>query len=255
MTMKSLSRIGIGLSVVFTCLLLALVAEIYYLLWWKRRVINREIKDNPTRTEFFTICCLKESRKSSVFDASTRIGNDENNKQDYSVKPLEENGVLGVELMLTGPPRFLFPIKEETREDLESEDGKSREGKRSLSDLIKNDNNVVSPQYLTPISSPFLTPMGSTHSSQSGNGYNPFYEASSDAEFNKIVKLSPPPKFKFLRDAEEKLQKKLMLIQEAKMEANVNRIREEEDEDNGSNLISIIVDKNKENGSNSSSSE
>ncbi|KAJ1404099.1 hypothetical protein SESBI_26836 [Sesbania bispinosa] len=44
---------------------------------------------------------------------------------------------------LVGPPRFLFMIKEETKEDLESKDGKSRGYRsrkgsrpRSLSDLI-----------------------------------------------------------------------------------------------------------------------
>lgn len=256
--MKSLSRVGLGLSVVFTCLLLALVAEIYYLLWWKRRIIKREIKDdNPARKELsFMFCCKKQS-KSSVFNESSRTpdtrihyqssGEQEfqfqpQNDKDYFAKSLDDNGALGTELMITGPPRFLFTINEETREDLESEDGKSREGKRSLSDLLMNVENT--PPYLTPLCSPpYLTPMGSCHSTQSGSGYNPFFEASTDAEFNKIVKASPPSKFKFLRDAEDKLQKKLMLMEQAKVEANLQTTNGEKD----GSFITVIVDNNKEN--------
>nr|GEW84181.1 putative membrane lipoprotein [Tanacetum cinerariifolium] len=38
--------------------------------------------------------------------------------------------------------------------------------------------------------------------------FSPLFEASSDSEFNRIW-ASPPPKFKFMRDAEDKLQRKL----------------------------------------------
>ena len=74
---------------------------------------------------------------------------------DLLHKPFGEEGTVESELMrlhnLAGPPRFLFPIKEETKEDLESED-RSRKGSRtrSLSDLM-----------LT-IDTPFLTPVASS---------------------------------------------------------------------------------------------
>ncbi|KMT17478.1 hypothetical protein BVRB_2g037610 [Beta vulgaris subsp. vulgaris] len=207
--------------------------------------------------------CCKTQSNASALNISTVIPNAQihqssdqdfhfhsQDNKDYMVKPFEENGGVGngngngngIDFM-TGPPRFLFTIREETKEELESEDGKSRKGKsRSLNDFLKNVENNNTP-YVTPISSPQfvtppITPMGSCHSSQSG-GYNPFFECSSDAEFNKIVKCSPPPKFKFLRDAEVKLQRKIMLMEEAKKEANLQRIAEE----NGS-FIRIIVAKN-----------
>ncbi|KAK6144595.1 hypothetical protein DH2020_021415 [Rehmannia glutinosa] len=101
---------------------------------------------------------------------------------------------------LCGPPRFLFTIKEESKEDLESDDGKSRKGSRtrSLSDLV-----------LTPLSSP---PVKTPHSLDSYNTHgfnNPLFESLSEAELNRL-RSSPPPKFKFLKDAEDKLLRRLL---------------------------------------------
>ncbi|OWM85577.1 hypothetical protein CDL15_Pgr029000 [Punica granatum] len=55
---------------------------------------------------------------------------------------------------LSSPPRFLFTIQEETRKDLESDDGRSRKGSRaqSLSDLIMS----LDTPSLTPLPSPPL---------------------------------------------------------------------------------------------------
>lgn len=271
--MRSLSRLGLALSVVFTCLLFALIAEIYYLLWWKRRIIRREINNvytNPTR-DYLYMFWWKKKQKPSPSSSLSLVNStnapqshqcSDNNSKDYLVKPLEdydydydyEDGVVERGL-ISGPPRFLFTIKEETKEDLleSSElDGKSssRDGKRSsLSELLLI-KNMETP-YLTPLSSPpFLTPpitpMGSCHSSNnSGCNYNPFYEASSDAEFSKImVKSSPPPKFKFLRDAEEKLKRKTMLIEdeeEPKEKDEGNLVKYQD----GSFITVIVANSNK----------
>lgn len=48
--MKSLSSVGLGLSIFFGCLVLALIAEVYYLLWWKKRLrastdLENDLKD------------------------------------------------------------------------------------------------------------------------------------------------------------------------------------------------------------------
>ncbi|KAE8680466.1 hypothetical protein F3Y22_tig00111388pilonHSYRG00122 [Hibiscus syriacus] len=235
--MTSFSGLGIGLSLVFGCLLLALVAELYYLLWWKKRLIgSSQVEDDYTKyaKELIQLFCWKKS-------ASLHASSNTNNIQDL-VKDQAINGVVepdlelgsskdlllkgygeeGIEseLMrlhnLAGPPRFLFTIKEETEEDLDSEDGRSRGDKsrkgsrtRSLSDLILTiDTPMASPQ---PTKSPPLNPLGSYHR----QGFNPLFESSTDAELNKL-RSSPPPKFKFLRDAEEKLLRRLMLEAEKK---------------------------------------
>ncbi|GAB2276619.1 hypothetical protein Dimus_011337 [Dionaea muscipula] len=221
--MRSLSSWGLGLSVVFGCLLLALMAETYYLLWWKRRWNSRREVDQD---DYNKLCWNRKSSSSTA------------DPQPQMLKQFNENGTememeMELELQLVvgeGPPRFLFTIKEETEEELECEDAKSTGGdhyhqrartRNSLSDQMPNNAEPETERtpYLTPESSPqFFTPLPtpitllgnySSHYSPSGSGsgYNPFLESSTDAEFNRI-RASPPPVFKFLRDAEEKLDKK-----------------------------------------------
>ncbi|XP_010497724.1 PREDICTED: uncharacterized protein LOC104775215, partial [Camelina sativa] len=113
--------------------------------------------------------------------------------------------------------RFLFTIMEETKADLESEDGRSRLGsrsrRRSLSDVP---NDCTTPGF-TPLASPRTLKPSSPLESYPHHGFNPLFESDGELEFNKFFRSSsssPPPKFKFLRDAEEKLRKRL--IEEAK---------------------------------------
>ncbi|KAI9128055.1 hypothetical protein K1719_001048 [Acacia pycnantha] len=220
--MKSLSSVGLGLSVVFGCLLLALVAEVYYLLWWKKRITHRSEIENdyssPVKELFYMFCWKRPSssslrhtqelyssvRISEALVHSEQAGQAQANK-DFLFKTYGED-----QQDMFVPPRFLFTIVEETKEDLESEDGKSR-GK-SLNDFL-----IVETPYLTPMASPSLftpplTPL-MNHSYDNNNnnlrgGFNPLFESATDAEFNRI-RSSPPPKFKFLQDAEEKLKRKL----------------------------------------------
>lgn len=255
--MKSLSSVGLGLSIVFGCLLLALVAEVYYLLWWKKRITNREIENNygnPVKELFYMFCWKKPSSGSlrhtgftpQEFCSSLRIGDtlvhepevqvQSQTSKEFIFKPFGEDG-MEAEYMrqqdLQGPPRFLFTIVEESKEDLESEDGKSRGGKdsrgRSLGDLL-----VVETPYLTPNASPsFFTPI----SPYNQRGFNPLFESATDAEFNRM-KSSPPPKFKFLQEAEEKLRRKL---QDDNNKGNIG----DDDEVDGS-FITVVVDKKTE---------
>ncbi|KAF6172011.1 hypothetical protein GIB67_029429 [Kingdonia uniflora] len=154
--MRSLSSLGIGLNLVLGFCFLALIAELYYLLWWKKRISNNagdiEDDDNSYGRDFFLMFCWKNSSSLSfrALNPSVRAvvdsnGNEETSSMDDNVlKPFGEDGcTIETELMrahnLQGPPRFLFTIKEETKEDLESEDGKSRGGRsrnRSLSDVL-----------------------------------------------------------------------------------------------------------------------
>lgn len=226
--MTSFSGLGIGLSLVFGCLLLALVAELYYLLWWrKRRISSPEIEDHYTKyaREFLQFICWKRPSSFQPNNSQESVrGVDANGQEpdpelgsgkDFLLKAYGDEGVES-ELMrlhnLAGPPRFLFTIKEETGEDLESEDGKSRGDRsrrssrtKSLGDFVP----VLDSPFLTPLASPPVksSPMKAL-SSYSHHGFNPLFESSADAELNR-VRSSPPPKFKFLRDAEEKLYKRL----------------------------------------------
>lgn len=236
--MASFSGLGIGLSLVFGCLFLALVAELYYVLWWKKRINHRqEIEDeygNYAKEYFIQLFCWK--KPSSLHSDHTQdrergqinangghelVDPELGTSKDLLLKAFGDESEVS-ELMrlhnLAGPPRFLFTIKEETKEDLESDDGKSRGGDRSgrrsrtrsLSDLMV----AIDSPFLTPLASPrvkstTLNALDSYHHL----GFNPLFESSSDADLNWL-RSSPPPKLKFLRDAEEKLFKRL-LIEEA----------------------------------------
>lgn len=284
--MKSLSSVGLGLSIVFGCLLLALLAELYYLLWWKKRLTtNRDLENdysNPTR-EFFYMFCWKRSSSSSMTNSALnpqeiRMAATEDHhhlqhsNKDFLLKPFDQES----ELMRL-QPRFLFTIVEETKEDLESDqetkskcDNKSRVGSRgrSLSDLLL----TVETPYLTPLASPtFFTPPLTPLMDISASNYshqfefNPLFESATDAEFNRL-RSSPPPKFKFLQEAEEKLQRKNTLMEDVGHSNNVDGFgfdhengemtppsNEEEEEEEDGSFITIIVDRNKERGFHSSS--
>ncbi|KAB2604129.1 hypothetical protein D8674_042432 [Pyrus ussuriensis x Pyrus communis] len=255
--MKSLSSVGLGLSVVFGCLFLALIAELYYLLWWKKRFTSREIdsgySSSPQKEIFYMFCWRRStctsSRNPTGICASLRMSETlvhEPSSNNLVLKSFEEDD-LDAELMRLqnaggGPPRHLFTIVEETKEDLEqqSEDGgwRSQKGSRSksLSDLLVG----FETPYLTPLGSPTLF----TPPLTPPQGFSPLFESKSDAEFNRL-RSSPPPKFKFLQVAEEKLR--------VKLQEKVQNIDGNAEEDGS--FITIIVDKNNEKCHSSSTSQ
>ncbi|KAL5569107.1 hypothetical protein UlMin_025682 [Ulmus minor] len=262
--MKSLSSVGIGLSVIFSCLFFALVAELYYLFWWKKRFINREIENDyssPAKELFYMFCWRKDaSFTHSALNPqelrNTTLSQEPNS--DFLFKPFGEEGSEADFLRLQNPPRFLFTIVEETKEDLESEDGKSRvenrstkgSRSRSLSDLLI----TVETPYMTPSASPpFYTPPLTPSDSLTQNGFNYLFESAADAEFNRI-RSSPPPKFKFLQEAEEKLKKKNRSMEKSEIKelqkgnndpneaSTISSFLEEEEEES---FITINVDRTK----------
>ncbi|KAK9998592.1 hypothetical protein SO802_018195 [Lithocarpus litseifolius] len=246
--MGSFSSLAIGLGLVFGCLLLAFVAELYYLLWWRKKRINSTeiIEDDYSNyaKELFQFICWK--RPSSLHTNNTQQESmrdpDANNSlepdlelgtsKDVLLMTYEEEGVES-ELMrlhnLAGPPRFLFTIKEETREDLESDDGKSRGDRsrkgsrtRSLSDLVVS----IDTPFLTPLASPRLkSPTLNPFDSYNHHGFNPLFESSAEVELNRL-RSSPPPRFKFLRDAEEKLYRRLKEEAEKKAVQNCETVQD-----------------------------
>ena len=73
-SMTSSSELGIGLGLVFGCLLLALVAELYYLLWWKKRISNREFEEDDDYSSNFHLICWKKpaSLRSNIIREGVR---------------------------------------------------------------------------------------------------------------------------------------------------------------------------------------
>ncbi|KAH1064325.1 hypothetical protein J1N35_029312 [Gossypium stocksii] len=241
--MKSLSGVGLGLSIVFGCLVLALIAEVYYLLWWKNRLRTSTDRENDLKNP--------ASMPNSTLNPQEIIFAEEEqshhqhhhhnlqSSKDLLLKPLdEEHGNAnenGNDEQL--PPRFLFTIIEETMEDLES----------------------FETPYLTPFASPpFLTPPltpidVACFSHQLG--FNPLFESEADANFNRLSSSSssssssslhpPASRFKFLKEAEVKLHWKPLkedVHNNGGFKLSSDYLREEED----GSFITIIVDNNKE---------
>ncbi|XP_047333231.1 uncharacterized protein LOC124936755 [Impatiens glandulifera] len=278
--MRSLSTVGLALSLVFGCLFLALMAELYYLIWWKKRISNeRDVevifcwkKSSSIRSTALNpqeICSSLRMTDTQVYQPLSllhahqnkeiwlrQFGEEEGEENEEAVRLRQNISLSG------GPPRFLFTIKEETKEEMESEDGRSRKVSRtrSLSDLILTVETDQTP-YLTPMASPLyftppMTPMDSSSSSlRSPNDFNPLLESSTDTEFRMMKSFlasspSPPPKFKFLKDAEEKLYRR-RLKEEAEKCSNGSSPNSMylKDEGNGT-FISLVIAENKNNNNN-----
>lgn len=236
--MRGLSKLGVGLTVVSALLLLALAAELYYLLVHKRRHRRRaaaisDAASSPSSSsrELLQLFCFKKPPAlASTYAQEPRqavaevVDEEEEEDDDETVE---------AQLMrlgsLVGPPRLLFTIKEETKEDLESEDGRSRCGRsRSLGDLL----HCSETPFLTPASSPLPPAMEKS--------YNPLFESPAASPAAVAVAASPPPKLQFLKDAEEKLYRRALAEEAKRARGSPSPAAGEED----GGYITIVVGKN-----------
>lgn len=259
--MRALSNLGIGLSLVTGCLMLALIAELYYLLWWKKRVANSDIEHGctaPARGLIQHLWFKKPSLSSTALisdvvceDGQAELVTAKQFGDGVGDEDGDEDDCLETELMrlygLSGPPRLLFTIIEETKEDLESEDGRSRG--RSLSELML----AAETPFMTPLASPRFYAAPQSPSCYRSHGFNPLFESSKDDEVSRMRSASPPPKFKFLKDAEEKLYRRTLMeeaIRAHRIGGSVGDVpspsppREEGD----GSFITIIIGKNRVQG-------
>lgn len=237
--MPALSRLGVGLTVVSVLLLLALAAELYYLLVHKRRQRRRaaavsDAASSPSSSsrELLQLFCFKKqpalastyAQDARAGDAAVAEGVDEDEDDDGDDTVQGQLMRMG---SLVGPSRLLFTIKEETREDLESEDGRGRCGRsRSLGDLL----HCPETPFLTPVSSPLPPTMEKS--------YNPLFE--SPVASPAAVAKSPPPKLQFLKDAEEKLYRRALAEEANRARRSPSPVAGEED----CGYITIVVGKN-----------
>lgn len=240
--MRGLSKLGVGLTVVSALLLLALAAELYYLLVYKRHHRRRaaaisDAASSPSSSsrELLQLFCFKKPPAlASTCAQEPRQGDDAVAEVVIDEEEEDDDETVEAQLMrlgnLVGPPRLLFTIKEETKEDLESEDGRSRCGRsRSLGDLLHCPET------------PFLTPSSSPLPPEIEKSYNPLFESPAASPVAVAVAASPPPKLQFLKDAEEKLYRRA-LTEEAKRARGSPSPSPAGEEDGG--YITIVVGKN-----------
>ena len=245
--MRALSSVGVGLAVVSSLLLLALTAELYYIFVHKRRQRRRaaaisDAASSPSSSsrELLQLFCFK---KPPAVLASTYVVPEPASAVAVAVDGSggdDDDETVEAQLMrlgsIVGPTRLLFTIKEETREDLESEDGGRRGRSRSLGELL---HCAETPPFLTPRASPSPVPTAAMD-----NSYNPLFKSPAASPGpGAAPAVSPPPKFQFLRDAEEKLYRRALAEEEAMRARRSPRSPAAAAEEDGG-YITIVVAKN-----------
>ncbi|KAK1428725.1 hypothetical protein QVD17_17564 [Tagetes erecta] len=244
--MATFSGLEIGLSFVCGCVLLACAGEVCYLLWWKKRRDDIENKKTssfcysnytPTHLSCWKTLNFSKPTKTQESYQDSNMGM----VQDQVLNDLEEES-LDLELMrlhnLHGPPRFLTTINEETKEELESQRSRKGSRTRSLSDLLVH---FDTPQASPPLKGSQLLDLQTFQFNHHGVNMNPLFEVD-----NKSLRSSPPPTFKFLRDAEEKLLRRL---KELEIEKGVNSSANAKMEENiDGSFVNMGGNKGKNNG-------
>ncbi|XP_042499914.1 uncharacterized protein LOC122078118 [Macadamia integrifolia] len=138
--MSGLSKLGTGLTVVFLVCLLLLLAEISYVFWCRRRFRQQNAtvesdasgepyststtttttSSSPSKELIYFSCWKKQSRIEPATAPTAPATTDQENPSPEIDNPLKWH-------VLYGQSRLLFTIKEEDREDLESEKSSSAE--------------------------------------------------------------------------------------------------------------------------------
>ncbi|GFZ14905.1 putative membrane lipoprotein [Actinidia rufa] len=221
--MRSLSSVGLALSLVFGCLLFALLAELYYLLWWKRRITNRE------RLKM-TILVQQES------SCTCFVGKKPSSLSSTALNPQELSSSMRVTDIHVHEPQT--PIQGHSNKDFwPNPFGDDDDGLQDLSGPPSGDS-FYNPNCFTTI----------FHSSSHSYGFltTPHHHHGISPLFRSPIRSSPPPKFKFLKDAEDKLYRR-RLVEEAEKVAKAPSAPELlKDVEDGSFITLNIVGKDEE---------
>lgn len=187
-----LSKLGVSLVIIFAISLLAIFTQLFYVLW-RRRVFRRRtsfvagVGDEVSRyssseSAFSSIAPSKELlyffciRPQYRLDRSSLTANSSGNERDTNHESNVE--IIDIDLLkiqgVLGPPRFLFTIKEEEREGMESpanttpcpvenqmkynvDDG--NRGRASLEECLRSAEEVEIDDDATPFSTPCASPL------------------------------------------------------------------------------------------------
>ncbi|KAL6971274.1 hypothetical protein U1Q18_030953 [Sarracenia purpurea var. burkii] len=196
---------SIGLSFGFGFIFLALVGVVVELsslfCWKKEKPTSLDISKTQEPLNSVT---NPDAYAFNAHEPDLELGDSD---KDLLRKSFEDEGV-ELELKrlhnLSGPLWFLLTIKGESKEDLESGDGRlggsgSRKKSRawSLSDLLLTVENPILP----PLASPKLKTKNIALEAYNHRGFHHLFESVMEVELNSLSSL----KLKLLRDMEEKL--------------------------------------------------
>ncbi|XP_010262971.1 PREDICTED: uncharacterized protein LOC104601369 [Nelumbo nucifera] len=168
--MSGLSKLVIGLTVVFVVSVVALIAQVVYVIWCRRRFRRENSTGEPDFTgkpfaspskELLYFFCWKNQSRIEPAVPPTSLASDAQDAAPELVDPLKWHG-------LYGPSRVLFTIKEE-REDAESQKSSAErkpKKRQSLEECFEVTNSeeleeIVKVEVEVERGTPFTTPCGS----------------------------------------------------------------------------------------------
>ncbi|KAF5747764.1 hypothetical protein HS088_TW05G00491 [Tripterygium wilfordii] len=153
--MKGLTKLGISLTVVFAVCLIALIIDLFYVLWRRRSLRRRssavEYPDeqlySPSKELLYLFCWKSQTRVDpEAVPQQSESGDDELARWEK----------------IYGPSRILFTIKEEEREEDEADHNRWSEENEVREARVRLDDHVV---VVVPTdvddSTPFSTPCAS----------------------------------------------------------------------------------------------
>lgn len=183
--MSGISNLSKALIVIVIFSLIALSSKLLYVLW-RRRILFRHLRDPPqtvvdhqpeiiitsdissdsSKKDLLYLLCLGTQSRVEP-DGSTPTRRAEGSVEDDEVEIFDLNKLKE----MYGPSRFLFTIKEEDKEDLESEKctTKSRNLSQSFGDtgaspefVVAIEEGIEETPFSTPCDSPlYFTPLAS----------------------------------------------------------------------------------------------
>eukprot|EP00249_Psilotum_nudum_P008119 c21055_g2_i2 orf=575-1774(+) len=147
--------------------------ELFSLFCWKRTPRNDAFEGNIVAEELMAGSngsCNSEVEETIVLTALGELQRSPLMHSDLVAKLFPLQGDMEDEDLLTlggllGPPRLLFTIKEESKDDLDSEDGRSKNGRsRKTSRASSEFLPQIDLGTITPLETPFVTPLSSPSS-------------------------------------------------------------------------------------------
>ncbi|XP_047956017.1 uncharacterized protein LOC125201802 [Salvia hispanica] len=174
-----LSNLGISLVIIFAIALLAIFAQVFYIIWRRLAFRRRTSAASSSRysssestpsKELLYFFCVRPQLDLDRTSPAAIDGRNSNRESDVEVIDIDLLKIEGV----FGPPRFLFTIKEEEKEGTESPAktaveivGDEKRGGVSLEECFRSEEETVEVKIddcsrdddATPFSTPCASPL------------------------------------------------------------------------------------------------
>ncbi|KAJ0028312.1 hypothetical protein Pint_36144 [Pistacia integerrima] len=163
--MNGLMKLGAVLTIVFLVSLLALLAELFYVLWRKQAFRRRSSPEIPpsSKEQLLYFFCLKNQSRIEPAGNPTAP---EAQEAEAVVVAVDDDDVAKWQLGMYGPSRGLFTIREEEREGTETSEAENDQSVKSKTVRFEGESDcgvvkiedIVNGEETTPFSTPCASP-------------------------------------------------------------------------------------------------